>query len=158
MALPLLVAQGARVAVVAMPGGRPKRSKHPAGAHRPDPPSRTDKRRNLAAANDNSRRWPTMGFTRRAGDNQPGLRGGGGDSGECGDAGEGGGGARGGDGGTVSRGSSSAGKDSSSREQSEGRGIDVDGLSGGQGAGGATANVGGVTRVSTLPVPVGRSL
>ena len=45
VALLLLVSQGARLAVIAMPGERPKGLENPAGSHRPSPGSPTDERR-----------------------------------------------------------------------------------------------------------------
>ena len=54
LALLLLVSQG--TGLVSMPGGKAKGSKNPAGSRRPGPENRTDKRRNLAIANENSSR------------------------------------------------------------------------------------------------------
>ena len=63
VAMLLLVSPGARIAVIAMPGERSKGSENLAGSHRPGPGSRTDKRRKVATANENSMRWSSMGFT-----------------------------------------------------------------------------------------------
>ena len=63
VALLVLVSQGTRLAVISMPGERPKGSENPAGSHRPGPGSRTDKRRKVVTAIESSMRWSSTGFT-----------------------------------------------------------------------------------------------
>ena len=60
VALLLLVSQRARLAVIVMAGETLKESENLAGSHRPGPGSRTDKRRKVVTANENSMRWLSL--------------------------------------------------------------------------------------------------
>ena len=63
VALLILVSHGARSAFIAIAGEMSTGSENLAGSHRPGPGGRTDKRRRVATANENSMRWSSIGFT-----------------------------------------------------------------------------------------------